>query len=314
MSRLLDLTAFTPHGFCLAWEPGLIWLTAGSNILIATAYFSIPAALAALMVRRRGIEYGSVLSLFAAFILACGATHVFAALTLWVPLYWISGITDAVTAALSIATAIILWPLIPKFVALPSHRALQKSNLQLQAAEAATAQANSWLVMSEQLAHVGHWLHARGSSVIIFSDELFRIFGLTNTNGSVPAGDIALALHAEDRDTFRQAMSLALREKSGFDVSVRLIRKSAPCRCAEKCNWARTARRFPFSESVSTAPSRHVWSANCISPAPMPRPPRKSSRNSPCRTVSPASPTGDCSTRRSTRSSSARAASAPTSR
>jgi diguanylate cyclase (GGDEF)-like protein len=233
MSRLLDLTAFTPHGFCLAWEPGLIWLTAGSNILIATAYFSIPAALAALMVRRRGIEYGSVLSLFAAFILACGATHVFAALTLWVPLYWISGITDAVTAALSIATAIILWPLIPKFVALPSHRALQKSNLQLQAAEAATAQANSWLVMSEQLAHVGHWLHARGSSVIIFSDELFRIFGLTNTNGSVPAGDIALALHAEDRDTFRQAMSLALREKSGFDVSVRLIRPSGEIRAVQ---------------------------------------------------------------------------------
>jgi diguanylate cyclase (GGDEF)-like protein/PAS domain S-box-containing protein len=230
MSHFLDVSAFTPHGFCLAWQPGLIWLTAASNLLIAAAYFSIPAALAALLIRRPGFEYASVLFLFAAFILACGTTHVFEAVTLWVPLYWISGITDAVTAALSIVTAILLWPLLPKFIALPSPTYLQKQNLRLQAAEAATAQANRWLIMSEQLAHVGHWRHTRGDPVIILSDELFRIFGIKNINGTVSSSTIGRAWHEEDRDIFRNAMSVALREKSGFDISVRLVRPSGEIR------------------------------------------------------------------------------------
>ena len=230
MNHLFDLSAFTPHGFCLAWQPGLIWLTATSNILIALAYFSIPAALAALLIRRREFEYGAILGLFAAFILACGTTHVFAALTLWLPLYWISGITDAATAALSIATAFLLWPLIPKLVALPSPTALQKSNVALQKAEAATNQANRWLTMSEQLAHVGHWRHTRGASVMIVSDELFRIFGIANIDGTIPIDSVASAWHPEDRESLTQAMSAALRDRSGFDVSLRLIRPSGEVR------------------------------------------------------------------------------------
>jgi len=230
MIHLLDLSAFTPHGFCLAWQPGLIWLVATSNIIIAAAYFSIPAALAALLIRRGSIEFASVLCLFATFILACGATHVLQAVTLWLPVYWISGMIDAVTAALSIATAIVLWPLLPKLVALPSPSALQKSNLQLQTAQAATAQANRWLIMSEQLAHVGHWRSIRGDDEVILSDELFRIFGRENTTGSVSIGSIVEAWHPEDRDIFREAMSVALREKSGFDVTVRLIRPSGEMR------------------------------------------------------------------------------------
>ena len=36
----------TPHGFCLLWQPGLIWLHAGSDAIIGIAYYSIPLALA----------------------------------------------------------------------------------------------------------------------------------------------------------------------------------------------------------------------------------------------------------------------------
>jgi hypothetical protein len=39
------LGAFTPHGFCLSWKPELIWVHAGSNLLIALAYFVIPGAI-----------------------------------------------------------------------------------------------------------------------------------------------------------------------------------------------------------------------------------------------------------------------------
>jgi signal transduction histidine kinase len=53
--------------------------------------------------------------------------------TLWYPVYGIEGIVKAMTAAASIVTAAMLWPLLPKLLALPSPS-------QLRAAEVALAQ------------------------------------------------------------------------------------------------------------------------------------------------------------------------------
>jgi two-component sensor histidine kinase len=123
---LLNPTGLTPHGFCLSWSPGLVAMHAVSDVIIGLAYFSIPLAIAAFVRRRPDIKYGWVAYLFVAFILACGATHFLAILTLWVPAYGVEGIIKAVTAVLSIATAVILWPLIPKAAALPSAAELER--------------------------------------------------------------------------------------------------------------------------------------------------------------------------------------------
>ena len=128
MSGVFDFSHFTPHGFCLAWDPWLIWLMAGSDLMIAAAYFSIPAALVLFLQRRRDLAFKPVFGLFAAFILACGTTHVMGALTLWVPAYRLDGFVNALTALLSVATAITLWPLMPKALALPSPEALRQVN------------------------------------------------------------------------------------------------------------------------------------------------------------------------------------------
>jgi signal transduction histidine kinase len=127
----MDWSHFTPHGFCLAWNPGLIWLEAASDILIALAYFSIPAALVVFLRRRQDLAFKPIFGLFALFIMACGTTHVLGALTLWVPAYWTDALVKAVTALLSVVTAVILWPLLPRALALPSPAALREVNLAL---------------------------------------------------------------------------------------------------------------------------------------------------------------------------------------
>jgi signal transduction histidine kinase len=128
---MMDWSHFTPHGFCLAWDPGLIWLQAASDVLIALAYFSIPAALVVFLRRRRDLAFKPVFGLFALFIMACGTTHVMGALTLWVPAYWIDGTIKGITAILSIITAVILWPLLPRALALPSPALLREANAAL---------------------------------------------------------------------------------------------------------------------------------------------------------------------------------------
>jgi two-component sensor histidine kinase len=145
---LLNPTGLTPHGFCLSWSPGLVAMHALSDVVIGLAYFSIPLAIAAFVRRRPDIKYGWVAYLFVAFILACGATHFLAILTLWVPAYGVEGIIKVVTAILSIATAVILWPLIPKAAALPSAAELER-RVQARTAELTAALAQRDLLLRE---------------------------------------------------------------------------------------------------------------------------------------------------------------------
>jgi signal transduction histidine kinase len=125
LERLLDSSMFSPHGICLLWEPELIWLHVASDAIIAVAYFSIPFALSIFVSRRRDIEFGWMVWAFALFITACGLTHVFSIYTLWVPIYGIEGLVKAATAAVSIVTAAMLWPLLPKLLAIPSPAQLR---------------------------------------------------------------------------------------------------------------------------------------------------------------------------------------------
>jgi signal transduction histidine kinase/CheY-like chemotaxis protein len=128
LRTLLDPSGFTPHGFCLLWDPGLIWLHAISDALIGLSYYSIPVALIYFVNKRRDIAFGWIFWLFAGFILACGTTHFLSILTLWQPAYWLDGAVKLVTAIISIAAAIVLWPLIPRALALPSPQILREAN------------------------------------------------------------------------------------------------------------------------------------------------------------------------------------------
>ncbi|MBS1214212.1 MAG: domain S-box, partial [Proteobacteria bacterium] len=79
--------AFIPHGTCLIWNSPLIWLHVASDSLIAASYYSIPFALAYFVHRRTDLAYRWIFLLFAAFILACGTTHLLDIWTLWHPDY-----------------------------------------------------------------------------------------------------------------------------------------------------------------------------------------------------------------------------------
>ena len=94
-------------------------------------YF-IHQALAYFAWHRRDFPYRSVLWMFAAFILACGSTHLVDAVLLWVPVYGLSALLKALTAFASVATALSLWPLMPRVLALPSPATLRRANADLQ--------------------------------------------------------------------------------------------------------------------------------------------------------------------------------------
>ncbi|WP_213980847.1 response regulator [Sphingomonas sp. dw_22] len=124
--------SYAPHGYCLLWQPGLVWTHVIADAVIALAYFSIPIVLVTL-IRRRELAFGWVFWCFAIFILACGCTHLMAIWTLWQPVYGLEAAVKVVTAVASIATAAVLWPLLPKAIALPSPHKLAAANAELAA-------------------------------------------------------------------------------------------------------------------------------------------------------------------------------------
>jgi PAS domain S-box-containing protein len=133
---LFGAGGLTPHGFCLAWRPGLIWTYAVSDIGIGLAYFTIPVALAVFARRRRDLVFRPIFFLFAAFILLCGSTHWLDVLTLFVPSYGLEAVVKAATAIVSLITAVGLWWLLPHALALPSTRQMQEANAALTTSEA----------------------------------------------------------------------------------------------------------------------------------------------------------------------------------
>ncbi|PZQ63783.1 MAG: hypothetical protein DI570_07825 [Phenylobacterium zucineum] len=122
-----ETQALSPHGICLLWRPELIWTHAISDALIGLAYFSIPLALGVFLYHRRDVRFSWAVWMFVAFIMLCGVTHFLMIWTLWKPDYGIEALVKAMTAAVSVVTAIALWPLLPKAIALPSTAKLEAS-------------------------------------------------------------------------------------------------------------------------------------------------------------------------------------------
>ena len=131
--ELLETNGFIPHGHCYLWQTNLVALHVLGDGLIALAYFSIPIMLFYFVRKRQDTEvFSKVLLLFGAFIVACGITHSMEILTLWYPVYWLSGLLKAITAIISLYTAFEMVALIPKALAMPSAEQLMQANQALE--------------------------------------------------------------------------------------------------------------------------------------------------------------------------------------
>jgi hypothetical protein len=114
LHEMIHGAAYMAHGYCLLWKPWLVALHAGSDLLIFAAYFAIPVAIWTFVSKRPNIEMKGLARLFAAFILWCGLTHIVNLVTLWWPIYEFQALVKAITAAISVTTAVAIFPLIPK--------------------------------------------------------------------------------------------------------------------------------------------------------------------------------------------------------
>jgi Cu+-exporting ATPase len=110
----------------------LMMVMAISNALIAVAYASIPFFLIVFTRKRKDMPFTWIIFLFGMFILACGTTHIMHVIGLWWPVNWWQATVDALCAIASVATAVVVWPALPKLLSIPSPKQLRIVNEELQ--------------------------------------------------------------------------------------------------------------------------------------------------------------------------------------
>jgi len=143
LKSIFSPDAYMPHGYCYLWQTPLVWLHVVSDLLTAMAYFSITILLFYFLRKRRNVPFAGVFGLFAAFINLCGIGHLLDVWTLWHPAYWLTGVEQAATAAVSCYTAAAMVWLLPQFLALRSPEDLEEINQELkkEIADRVTAEA-----------------------------------------------------------------------------------------------------------------------------------------------------------------------------
>jgi PAS domain S-box-containing protein len=123
---------FMPHGYCYLWDPRLVWLNVVSDGLITLSYYAIPIILVYFIHQNRNLPFNAIFWMFGTFILACGTTHLMEIWNVWHGDYVLAGVIKAATAAVSVVTAAMLIPLVPKVVSIPGRMHLQEMNRKLQ--------------------------------------------------------------------------------------------------------------------------------------------------------------------------------------
>ena len=91
-------------------------------------------------------------------------------------------------------------------------------------AELSLRQNEAYLAEAQRLTHTGSWAFNPGTGKVNYwSDEMFRIFGIGVRNEPPTYDEQVRQTHPEDRARNRDAVELAIREKTGFVLDYRKV-------------------------------------------------------------------------------------------
>jgi PAS domain S-box-containing protein len=223
LNSFFSINQFIPHGHCYLWRPELVLLHLLSDVLTGLAYYSIPVMLVYFVRKRRDMPFDWIFLMFSTFILACGTTHLMDVWTLWYPTYWLSGLIKAITAFVSVLTAIELVPLIPLALALPSPAQLEAANYQLGKEIAERKRTEEVLRESEQRWQLalranndGIWDWNVKTNKVFFSTRWKEMLGYEDEEISNDLNERLMRVHPDDRERMTQAVEAHFAKKTPF--------------------------------------------------------------------------------------------------
>ena len=237
--KLFDITDFPPRWHCGRWTDFHGWLYIISDLLIWSAYFTIPLIIIKYITKKHDARFIRLYVLFAGFILACGATHFLDALIFWVPLYRLSALVKLITGILSWITVWYLFKLMPVAFSLRSVDELEKEIEQRKIAENEVRRLNEkledlvWQKIQETVATESRFrsIIEHSSEAISLMDETFTPFYLNPVaeliTGSGGGAQWREKIHPDDAGRLQQILSgITPRNGQTVTTSLRVLNSS----------------------------------------------------------------------------------------
>jgi PAS domain S-box-containing protein len=243
--RSLFETDFMPHLYCLRGDPGVLWLQVLSDLAIAIAYYAIPIVLLRVVLKRKEAIFRRVAVLFVLFIAACGTTHVLEIWTIWHPMYRLEGVVKAVTAVLSILTALVLVRLRSRILQMPGIAEIEKEIKERRRAETvALANEERLRLLGESVEDYAIYMLDVNGMVQTWNKGAERIKGYTAAE--IAGKHFSLFYTPEDRSKkLPEAVIRAVAEHGGYEGVGWRVRKDG------SRFWAKTALR-PMRDASGT--------------------------------------------------------------
>ncbi|XGV98092.1 MAG: sensor histidine kinase [Leptolyngbya sp. BL-A-14] len=238
LQNFLNPQGFVAHGHCYLWQPTLVWLHVIADSAIALAYFSIPLTLVYFVSQRKDIPFNWVFWMFGSFIIACGIGHLMEIWTLWHPTYWLAGTLKAMTAFVSVLTAVELIPLVPKALALPSPAQLAAANQELETTLTKLKQAQIQLIQTEKMSSLGqlvagvaheinnpvNFIHGNLAHTAEYTHSLLQLLHTYQESYPQPTATVQKALDASDLEFLNEDLPKMLSSmKVGTDRIRQLV-------------------------------------------------------------------------------------------
>jgi len=88
----------------------------------------------------------------------------------------------------------------------------------------------AWLEEAQRVAHVGYWVWDLQTNRVIWSDETYRIFGLTPQEGQIDLAKVRESIHPDDREEVFRIAEESVRSGERADSEHRVIRPSGEIR------------------------------------------------------------------------------------
>ncbi len=210
-TNLLDTSSWPPRWHCGKWTEFHGWLYIISDLLIFSAYFAMPVIIVRYIVSRTNARFHKVYFLFAAFILACGFTHLLDAVSFWYPVYRFNALARFITGLISWTTVYYLIKLLPVAFSLKTAEELEMEVEQRKRAEDDLKIKIRLLNEAQEIAKMGHWEWDADTNGFTFSDNLFAIFGLEQA--CISYDRFLGYVHPEDRANVDTLIKQAIKER-----------------------------------------------------------------------------------------------------
>ncbi len=203
------------------------WLTAASVIMTTLAGFSIGLASLVLFRRARAVCLGWTGKSLLLLLLAAALLHLLANInpTILPPAGWTLS-----ASLIMLAVAAVIWPFIQHITAQFSQATDEIVERRFGLAEANAIESRRWLELAEKIAHIGHWRYTIADQKLVWSDEIYHIYGVSRDRFTLTVETALAPYLPEDRPLVAGIFDNALTNPGPFECSARLLRADGALR------------------------------------------------------------------------------------